>query len=231
MRKGTIRRKFVFAVCVAALVALLLPTAALAAPTLADSFPAPTDAAFVYNGSVPPIQGQTFTAVAGTVASAKVYMNWNNGLASGNIWAKIYAISGTAGVNGVPTGAPIATSAPVDAATLIAYPGGPVTFTFNSPALLTANTNYMLVIDSDGTEVGLVNTDSNYAGHNMAIYNGGSWGEIFPEFIIPFEVWQNPPVVSTPASSPWSIALAAFAALGLMIAVPSVRRRIASSKI
>jgi hypothetical protein len=40
-----------------------------------------------------------------------------------------------------------------------------------------------------------------------------------------------PPVVSTPASSPWSIALAAFAALGLMAAIPSVRRRIASSEI
>jgi hypothetical protein len=48
---------------------------------------------------------------------------------------------------------------------------------------------------------------------------------------IPWPVTFSPVVVSTPASSPWSIALAAVAALGLMIAVPAVRRRIASSKI
>jgi hypothetical protein len=39
------------------------------------------------------------------------------------------------------------------------------------------------------------------------------------------------PVVSTPASSPWSIALAAFGALGLMVAIPALRRRMAGSKV
>jgi hypothetical protein len=38
-----------------------------------------------------------------------------------------------------------------------------------------------------------------------------------------------PPVVSTPASSPWSLALAAAAALGLA-AVPAVRRRLTGPK-
>jgi hypothetical protein len=39
------------------------------------------------------------------------------------------------------------------------------------------------------------------------------------------------PVVPSPASSPWSIALAGFAALGLMIAIPPLRRRMSGSKI
>jgi hypothetical protein len=47
---------------------------------------------------------------------------------------------------------------------------------------------------------------------------------------IPWPVTFSPAVVSTPASSPWSLALAAVAAFGLMAAVPAVRRRIAGSK-
>jgi hypothetical protein len=48
---------------------------------------------------------------------------------------------------------------------------------------------------------------------------------------IPWPVTFSNPVVSTTASSPWSLALAVVAALGLMIAVPSARRRMKSSKI
>jgi len=48
---------------------------------------------------------------------------------------------------------------------------------------------------------------------------------------VPWPVTFSPAVVFTPASSPWSLALAAVACLGVMIAVPSVRRRIAGSKI
>jgi hypothetical protein len=48
---------------------------------------------------------------------------------------------------------------------------------------------------------------------------------------VPWPVTFSPAVVSSPASSPWSLALAVVAALGLMIAVPSVRRRVASSRI
>jgi hypothetical protein len=43
-------------------------------------------------------------------------------------------------------------------------------------------------------------------------------------------VYVLSPAVSTPASSPWSIALASVLALALMAAVPSVRRRIAGSE-
>lgn len=39
------------------------------------------------------------------------------------------------------------------------------------------------------------------------------------------------PAVSTPASSPWSLALAALAALGLIGAVPVVRRRTGGSEV
>jgi hypothetical protein len=48
---------------------------------------------------------------------------------------------------------------------------------------------------------------------------------------VPWPVTFSNPVVSTTASSPWSLALAVVAALGLMIAVPSARRRMKSSKI
>jgi hypothetical protein len=44
-------------------------------------------------------------------------------------------------------------------------------------------------------------------------------------------VYVLSPAVSTPASSPWSLAIAAVVALGLMAAVPSVRRRMTGSEV
>jgi len=231
MRNGMIRRKFVFAVCVAALVALLLPTAALAAPTLADSYPA--NPATDYDAGMAGVRvGQTFTADAGTVSSAVMYF-YGDGTALGNIKAYIYAVSGTPGSDAIPTGAPIATSLPVNAATLAASPGGPVTFTFSSSPVLTADTKYILVADTDsagGVWSKFSMEPPVYAGNNYAQWVPSSWTPL-PDAVAPFEVWQSAPVVSTPASSPWSLLLAAVAALGLMVAVPSVRRRTAGSKI
>jgi hypothetical protein len=54
----------------------------------------------------------------------------------------------------------------------------------------------------------------------------GSSSEVYSDAVNdPWLFTLDPaPVVATPASSAWSLGLAAFVALGLMVAVPSVRR-------
>ena len=177
MRKGLIRRKFVFAVCMAALVALLLPTAALAAPILADSFPVSnfsgTDMEWIPSDA--PASGQTFTAIAGTVDSAAFYLKNNLGCTD-NVWAEVYAITGTPGSNAVPTGAPIASSTHINAST-IGSSYSLVTFSFNNSVTLTAGTNYAIVVRRDGSgPLIYVGTSTGPAdtGNNMA-WDTGSW--------------------------------------------------------
>lgn len=90
--------------------------------------------------------GETFQALySGFVTSAQFRLQ-NIGSPTGNATAKLYAITGTLGTNGKPTGSALATSDPVDVSTITST--GYVTFTF--PALsqywITALTNYCIAL-------------------------------------------------------------------------------------
>jgi len=61
--------------------------------------------------------GQCFTAATGKLYSAKFYLKKTNS-PTGNASAKVYAYTGTPGVDAKPTGAALATSALFDVATL-----------------------------------------------------------------------------------------------------------------
>jgi hypothetical protein len=107
---------------------------------------------------------------------------------------------------------------------------GPDFLTQSSTALasgLPANGSYLVTIPS--TAIGLkVNYRLRTA--NFSSYSDSMFGGVNAPWQINVVAAVAPPVVSTPASSPWSLALGAVATLGLMAAVPAVRRRFAGPK-
>jgi hypothetical protein len=216
MGKGKLSSKIVFVLCAAVVLAMLLPTLALAAPVLADSY-AESNANGTAQYSPADLAGQSFTAIAGTVDSAKVSL-WKGGSPTGQIRAYIYALSGVYGTDSVPTGAPLATSAPIDATTLGTTPAL-VTFTFNNSVSLTAGGKYVLVVDAPAAGgvsiLGYNDVGTGHPGNASENIGGGGWiGYDFADFV--FYLYQTPPappVVSTPASSTWSIGLLALVAM------------------
>lgn len=92
--------------------------------------------------------GQSFTGDGGSAGLARFYAR-KVGSPTGNMVAKIFAHSGTFGTSSVPSGAALATSDPVDAATLT----GTETltaFTFPAPVTVTAGTKYLVTIEYSG---------------------------------------------------------------------------------
>lgn len=126
--------------------------------------------------------GQSFTGDGNTLNSCKFYLK-KKGSPTGNVTANIYAHSGTFGVNGVPTGSPLATSDNVDVSTISAS-NELVTFTFtgDNNITLTNGVHYFIIIsyigsgtDNIGVGVDVIlsgTTDGNYASLNN---EGGSW--------------------------------------------------------
>jgi len=76
-----------------------------------------------------------------SLTSAKFYLE-RNGLCTGNCYAKIYAVTGTVGTDGKPTGAVLATSDAVDSSG-IATGFHLVEFTFSTPLAVSAG-NYCI---------------------------------------------------------------------------------------
>lgn len=125
-------------------------------------------------------QGFTNTPVC-TLDSAKFYLA-KVGSPTGNITAKIYALSGTYGNGSVPTGAALATSGNVDISTLT---GSFVlkTFSFSgaNQILLSASTNYFIVVTytagdvSNYLAVGVSGGTPARAGNSAFSSNGTVW--------------------------------------------------------
>src|SRR4051794_17327180 len=61
--------------------------------------------------------GQAFTAAGASLGSSRFYLK-KVGSPTGNVVSKLYALTGTLGTNGKPTGAALAASDAVDASTL-----------------------------------------------------------------------------------------------------------------
>lgn len=94
--------------------------------------------------------GQSFTGDGNTLGSVKWFLN-KTGSPTGTLTSYIYAHTGTFGVNGVPTGAALATSSTVDVSTLTTtltlYD---FTFSGANQITLTNGTNYCVVITISG---------------------------------------------------------------------------------
>lgn len=89
--------------------------------------------------------GQSFTGNGILLTSCEFYLSESDVL-SGTAVARVYAHSGTFGVDSVPTGAPLATSAPFDISTLTGS-FQLIPFTFPENILLENGTKYVLAIE------------------------------------------------------------------------------------
>lgn len=130
---------------------------------------------------------------------------YKQGAPTGNIYARIFAHSGPFGAGGIPTGAALATSDPVDAATLFATPNL-VTFSFSTPITLEPGTPYFVVLDYGfGSGANCVTLQGNggsrtHAG-NGARFNAG-WADATMDFT--FEVLTARRFVTELPYEPWS---------------------------
>ena len=123
--------------------------------------------------------GQTFTVSTEIILDRAVFYLKKTGSPTGNAVAKIYALSGTPGTNGTPTGAALATSDNFDAATLTtSY--ALTTFQFSGAQKITlAAGSYGVSIEHTGDasnhlDMGLDNSSASHSG-NRFTWNGVSW--------------------------------------------------------
>lgn len=72
-----------------------------------------------------------------------------NGPATGNAYAKLYAMTGTFGVNGKPTGSALATSTPLNVATLNGVPTE-TELIFPTPYKVSSGTYYVVTSEYNG---------------------------------------------------------------------------------
>jgi len=127
--------------------------------------------------------GQSFQAGASDqkIVRAAFYLD-KSGSPTGNLYARLYAHSGTFGSSSVPTGAPLATSEPVDISTV---GGGYALYNFDFNAseqytMQTATYYCIVVMQLSGTVdgsnyigVGMDASSPTHAGNKLGYINGG----------------------------------------------------------
>ena len=123
--------------------------------------------------------GQSVSGDGGTLSRAKFYLS-KTGTPTGNAVAKLYAISGTSGTSGIPTGTALATSEVVDVSTLT----GTLTLTdfeFRDEVVLTSATDYVLTLEYTGgtagntVNVGTDTTSPTHAGNFSTANTSFTW--------------------------------------------------------
>lgn len=201
----------------ALMVGLLTPLVAVAAPVLADGYSESYQGGGQLDLTPYDPSGQAFMpVVSGTLDSCTFYLQ-RNGSATGPVYAKLWAHTGTYGLNGLPTGTALASSAPVDAS---AIPGsfGLVTFQFDNTVPLSVGTPYFITVEYPSGADGTLTLGLDWGAHMLhpgnATYTSGGWQVGTAEVL--FNVFVTPPaapVVSTPASSWWSVVLVFVLAL------------------
>jgi len=119
---------------------------------------------------------QSFLGTGQQLGSARFYLN-NTSSATGSMFAKVYATTGTHGTSAVPTGAALATSDAVNASTVGASFGW-ITFPFSGAnnITLTNGTVYAVTVEFAGTFMGL-GSDSSAPTHggNGARFTASAW--------------------------------------------------------
>jgi len=149
-----------------------------------------------YNGYFEQV-GQTFRGNGGKISSCKFYLA-KAGLPTGNVYAKLYAHTGTFGTSGMPTGAALATSDAYDVATIGAL--ALVTFTFSgaNQVKLTSGTPYCIAFSIDGigdldnrVDMELDNTAPTHEGNRFRTHDSSNWTSTVTDDII-FYVYELP---------------------------------------
>jgi len=158
-----------------------------------------------YVGNTSSTAGQSFTGDGGTLNSAKFYLE-KDGSPTGNIYAKIYAHSGTFGTSSVPTGEPLATSDALDSSTLTTTPTlYTLTFSGDDKITLTNGTKYVVVMDgiTDFPNYVYIGQDTISPTHDgNKSYWSGSWNAEAGTDLI-FYVYKDAPSASlSPSPSP-----------------------------
>lgn len=122
--------------------------------------------------------GQSFTGDGSVIGSVTVQLNKSIFSASGDIYIKIYAHSGTYGTSSVGTGSYLAIS---DAVNTSSFSTGnqDVVFPFSGANQITLSngTHYVLTVDYDGVNDLLVRRDTSSPSHsgNHAVLDSGVW--------------------------------------------------------
>lgn len=135
--------------------------------------------------------GQTFAPSSSIMlANAQFYMR-KSGSPTGNLVAYITEHTGTYGVNGVPTGDPIATSDSVAVSSLAAGLGW-ITFTFSgsNSILLDSTKKYCVFVSADAASdpaavfISGRYTTPGHAGNYISSLNGGAWSGFSSEDLL-----------------------------------------------
>jgi len=133
----------------------------------------------VYSGSITSV-AQSFTAVSSVLASCKFYLD-RAGSPTGNVVAKLYAITGSSGTTGKPTGSALATSDNVDVTTLPSGSTSLITFTFSGANQYTmVPGDYCIAVEYSGgdasnyVEVWYDNSSPTHGG-NLSYFSSSVW--------------------------------------------------------
>jgi len=125
--------------------------------------------------------GQTFTPSANGKLTSVKFKLIRYGTPTGNAYVKLYAMTGTYGTTGVPTGAVLATSDALDVSTipLLTWTLMEINFSGANQYDLVTGTNYALSVDwtdgGDGSnyiEVANDSTTPSHGGNMYELYNG-----------------------------------------------------------
>lgn len=123
--------------------------------------------------------GQSFHNIEQmTLNSCKFYLN-KYGSPSGNMYALLYAHSGTFGSSSVATGSVLATSSPINANTVSG--AGLIEFTFDGSYKMSPDTNYVILCNFNNGDVDnyiMVGVDNSLPVEHEGnvVTNDGSWG-------------------------------------------------------
>jgi hypothetical protein len=97
----------------------------------------------------PTARGQSFFNTATAVLTSYRLSIFKTGSPTGDVYAKLYAHTGTFGTDSVPTGSPLATSDPIDITTITTSSAWRE-FTFSTPYEMQASTYYCIIIYFNG---------------------------------------------------------------------------------
>lgn len=143
--------------------------------------------------------GQAFKVFENiSLSSCKFYLK-KTGSPTGNMTAKLYAMTGTFGTNGKPTGAALATSSTLDVTTLTSSLAL-ITFTFSTGYLLKDDTFYCIALDATGVtgdvnnnvNLGADSTSPSHQGNRLSSSDSGSSWSTSAVQDIPFYILGLP---------------------------------------
>ena len=121
-------------------------------------------------------KAQSFTADKDINLKQAQFRLYSTAGATGNVYARLYAHSGTYGTDSIPTGAVLAQSDVIDAATIGASAAWE-TFTFSTPYALTKDAHHCIAVYYDGSDTVTAYADNGLGAHdgNYAQIVTGTW--------------------------------------------------------